>query len=123
MPKTEIKIQRDKNLFIIRRDDNFIHLLEMSLVFYKRLMTLMQDTEGVVLQMNTKFLNLINKVTIDSEKIYLSEDDVTLFADWVDCLCLIMLDLDSVDYKNKEIKKYMTLSERFIKRSKELMVA
>ena len=123
MPKTEIKIQRDKNLFIIRRDDNFIHLLEMSLVFYKRLMTLMQDTEGVVLHMNTKFLNLINKVTIDSEKIYLSEDDVTLFADWVDCLCLIMLDLDSVDYKNKEIKKYMTLSERFIKRSKELMVA
>ena len=123
MPKTEIKIQRDKNLFIIRRDDNFIHLLEMSLVFYKRLMTLMQDTEGVVLHMNTKFLNLINKVTIDSEKVYLSEDDVTLFADWVDCLCLIMLDLDSVDYKNKEIKKYMTLSERFIKRSKELMVA
>jgi hypothetical protein len=123
MPKTEIKIQRDKNLFIIRRDDNFIHLLDMSLVFYKRLMTLMQDTEGVAMQMNTKFLNLISKVTIDSEKVYLSEDDVTLFADWVDCLCLIMLDLDSVDYKNKEIKKYMTLSERFIKRSKELMVA
>ena len=121
MPKAEVKISRDKNLFIIKRDSNFTHLIDISLVFYKRLMTLIQDTDGVILQMNPKFLDLIGKITIDEEKIYLSEEDVTLFVDWVDCLCLIMLDLDSVDYKSKEVKKYLTLSERFIKRSKELM--
>lgn len=121
MPKAEVKINRDKNLFIIKRDPNFIHLLDISLVFYRRLMTLIQDADGVILQMNPKFLDLIGKVTVDAEKIYLSEEDVALFVDWVDCLCLIMLDLDSVDYKSKEVKKYLTLSERFIKRSKELM--
>lgn len=122
MPKTEVKIQRDNNLFIVKKDDNFIHLLDLSLVFYKRLMSLIQESDGVILQMNSKFVSLINKLTIDAEKIYLSEEDITLFVDWVDCLCLIMLDLDSIDYRNKDIKKYMTLSERFIKRSKELMV-
>jgi hypothetical protein len=121
MSKAEVKINRDKNLFIIKRDTNFNHLLDISLVFYRRLMTLIQDADGVILQMNPKFLDLIGKVTVDAEKIYLSEEDVALFVDWVDCLCLIMLDLDSVDYKSKEVKKYLTLSERFIKRSKELM--
>lgn len=123
MPKIEVKIQRDKNLYIIKKDPNFNHLMGLSLVFYQRIMSLMQGTDGMILQMNPKFMSLINKITIDSEKLYLSEEDITLFVDWVDCLCLIMLDLDSVDYKNRDIKKYLTLSERFIKRSKELMTA
>lgn len=122
MPRVEIKINRDKNLFIIKKDKNFELLLGISVVFYKRIMTLMQKSEtNVIIQMNPKFTSLINKVTSDSERLFLSEEDITLFVDWVDCLCLIMLDLDSVDYKNKEIKRYLTLSERFIKRTKELM--
>jgi hypothetical protein len=121
MPKIEIKIERDQNLFIIRKDKNFDHLISLSIVFYERIMSFMQKTEGVSLQMNPKFVSLLQKITTNSEKLYLSQEDITIFVDWVDCLCLIMLDIDSIDYANKDIKKYLTLSERFIKKSKELM--
>lgn len=123
MSKIEIKIERDQNLFIIKRDKNFDHLISLSIVFYERIMSFMKKSEGIVLHMNPKFASLINKITAESEKLYLSEEDIALFVDWVDCLCLIMLDIDSIDYSNKEIKKYLTLSERFIKKSKELMAA
>lgn len=122
MAKKEISIERDKNLFIVKRDNNLEHLINISLVFYQNILSFMEKAEGSVLELSPKFAALIEKITNDSKEIYLSEEDFALFADWVDCLCLIMLEMDTIDYNDKQIKKYLSISESFIKKSKELIV-
>lgn len=121
MKKRQITVEKDNNLIIILKDENFEHLLGVSYVFYERIMSLIQSDKGPVFQMSPRFVSLIKKLSVKSDKVYLSDDELALFVDWVDTLCLIMLDLDTIDYKNTEIKKYLTLSEKFIKRTKQIM--
>lgn len=121
MRKKHITINRDKDIITISKDENFEHLLGVSYVFYERIMSLIESEKGPVFQISPRFKKLIDKLSVKSDSVKLSEEELGLFVDWVDTLCLIMLDIDTIDYKNIEIKRYLTLSEKFIKKSKEIM--
>lgn len=121
MPKSKIKISSQNDSIIIENDETFESFLSMSLVFYHKIIDIMQRTQGLLLAMNPNFQNLIIKLSTKDEQIVLSKENLKIMTDWIDCLCLIMLDLDSIDFKNKQIKKYLSLSEQFIKKSKTLI--
>ena len=123
MAKAQIKIEKNNDFFLISNDKNYELMLSMSVIFYNRIVELMKNTDGIVLYMNPKFKNLIKNISSKSDFISLSDVELKLLIDWVDCLCLIMLDIDSIDYKDKDIKKYLSLSEKFIKNGKELLTS
>lgn len=120
MAKSQIKISAKDDSIVIENDNNFESFLSMSLIFYHKIIDIMQKTQGLLLAMNPNFQNLIIKLSTNEKEIKLSKEDLKIMTDWIDCLCLIMLDLDSIDFKNKQIKKYLSFSEQFIKKSKKL---
>lgn len=121
MARSQVFMERENDLIHVKMDESFDHLIGVSYTFYEKIMTLIQNNQNFNLQMTPRFISLINKVSSKSSSIYLSMDELALLVDWVDTLCLIMLDLDTIDYKNKQIKKYLTISEKFIKKGKEIM--
>jgi hypothetical protein len=121
MPRTNIKIERSNDFIIIDKDKNYEFLLSMSIVFYQKLMFIMQDNEEVLISLNPKFENLLSKINLKNETIKINNEELQLLIDWIDCLCLIMLDLDSIDFKNKEIQKYLKMSEKFILSGKKIL--
>lgn len=122
MAKAKIKIEKNEDNFIIIRDKNYEFLLSISVVFYQRIIKMMQESQGINLVMNKKFESLLGKIIISDDQIILNEEELKLYSDWLDCLCLIMLDLESIDFKSKDIKKYLSLSENFIKQSKNFLI-
>ena len=121
MAKIKTKIEKIADSYIIDKDENYEFFFSMSIIFYQKLISIMQNSEGVVLSMNPKFENLLTKLNLKNEIIKINKDDLSIMIEWVDCLCLIMLDIDSIDLKNKEIKKYLRISESIITTGKKLL--
>ena len=121
MSRINIKIQKLNDFIIIDKDKNYEFLLSMSIVFYQKLMQIMQDNEEVLISLNPKFESLLSKINLKNEVIKINNEELKLLIDWIDCLCLIMLDLDSIDFKNKEIQKYLKVSEKFISSGKKIL--
>jgi len=121
MPRINIKIEKSDDCIIIDKDKNYEFLLSMSIVFYQKLMQIMQDNEEVLISLNPKFESLLSKINLKNEVIKINNEELKLLIDWIDCLCLIMLDLDSIDFKNKEIQKYLKVSEKFISSGKKIL--
>jgi hypothetical protein len=121
MAKIKTKIEKIDDSYIIDKDENYEFFFSMSIIFYQKLISIMQNSEGVVLSMNPKFENLLTKLNLKNEIIKINKDDLSIMIEWVDCLCLIMLDIDSIDLKNKEIKKYLRISESIITTGKKLL--
>lgn len=121
MAKIKTKIEKIDDFYIIDKDKNYEFFFSMSIIFYQKLISIMQNSEGVVLSMNPKFENLLTKLNLKNEIIKINKDDLSIMIEWVDCLCLIMLDIDSIDLKNKEIKKYLRISESIITTGKKLL--
>lgn len=120
--KIQINIEKSNDFFVIEKDKNYEFFLSMSIIFYQKLMSIIQSGDGMIISLNPKFENLLSKISLKNEVIKLTEDELKLMIDWTDCLCLIMLDIDSIDFKNKEIKKYLKLSEIFISTCKKLII-
>jgi hypothetical protein len=121
MAKIKTKIEKIDDFYIIDKDENYEFFFSMSILFYQKLITIMQNSEGVVLSMNPKFESLLKKINLKNEIIKINKDDLNIMIEWIDCLCLIMLDIDSIDLKNKEIKKYLRISESIITTGKKLI--
>jgi hypothetical protein len=121
MPRSNIKIEKSDDFIIIEKDKNYEFLLSMSIIFYQKLMTIMQSNEEFLISMNPKFENLLSKINLKNEAIKINNEELKLLIDWIDCLCLIMLDLDSIDLKNKDIQKYLKMSGKFILSSKKIL--
>jgi hypothetical protein len=121
MPRSNIKIEKSDDFIIIEKDKNYEFLLSMSIIFYQKLMTIMQSNEEFLISMNPKFENLLSKINLKNETIKINNEELQLLIDWIDCLCLIMLDLDSIDLKNKDIQKYLKMSGKFILSSKKIL--
>lgn len=121
MAKSQIKIEKDGDVFIISKDKNYELFFSMSVVFYQKVIEIMKQDSGLNISINPKFESVLLKMSLNNESIKINEDDLKLLLDWVDCLCLIMLDIESIDYKNKDIKKYLRLSESLISNSKKLI--
>lgn len=122
MAKAKIKIEQQDNFFIIDKNKNYELFFSMSIVFYQKIIQLMQENEGVNIYLNPKFEVLLNKLSLNNQEIKLDKNDLKLLIDWADCLCIIMLEIDSIDFKDKEIQKYLRLSETLIKQGKELLL-
>jgi hypothetical protein len=122
MAKAKIKLEKKDNLFVIDKNKNYESFFSMSIVFYQKLIQLMEEYEGVNIHLNPKFEMLLNKLSLNNEEIKLEQNDLKLLVDWTDCLCVIMLELDSIDFKDKEIQKYLRLSETLIQQGKEFLL-
>jgi hypothetical protein len=122
MAKAKIKLEKKDNLFVIDKNKNYESFFSMSIVFYQKLIQLMEENEGVNIHLNPKFEILLNKLSLNNEEIKLEQNDLKLLVDWTDCLCVIMLELDSIDFKDKEIQKYLRLSETLIQQGKEFLL-
>jgi len=122
MAKAKIKLEKKDNLFVIDKNKNYESFFSMSIVFYQKLIQLMEEHEGVNIHLNPKFEMLLNKLSLNNEEIKLEQNDLKLLVDWTDCLCVIMLELDSIDFKDKEIQKYLRLSETLIQQGKEFLL-
>jgi len=122
MAKSKIKLEKKDNLFVIDKNKNYESFFSMSIVFYQKLIQLMEENEGVNIHLNPKFEMLLNKLSLNNEEIKLEQNDLKLLVDWTDCLCVIMLELDSIDFKDKEIQKYLRLSETLIQQGKEFLL-
>lgn len=114
MPRSKITIEKINDHFLIKKDKNYQSFFSMSVIFYHRVIEVIKQDSGMNVAMNPKFEILLTKLSFDNEKIIIDLDQLKLMVDWVDCLCLIMLEIENLDFKNKEIKKYLRLSESFI---------
>lgn len=121
MPKQIIKIIKKDDKFVIDKNKNYEYFFSMSIIFYHKIIEVMKKDSGMNIEINPKFENLLTKLTINNETIIINEAEIKFLTDWVDCLCLIMLELDSIDFKNKDIKKFLRLSESLINNSKKLL--
>lgn len=121
MAKAKIKLEKQDNLFVIDKNKNYELFFSMSIVFYQKVIQAMEENGGISLYLNPKFEILLNKLSLNNNEIKLEENDLKLLVDWADCLCLIMLEIDSINFKDKDIQKFLGLSETLIKQSKELL--
>jgi hypothetical protein len=121
MAKAKIKLEKQDNLFVIDKNKNYELFFSMSIVFYQKVIQAMEENGGISLYLNPKFEILLNKLSLNNNEIKLEENDLKLLVDWADCLCLIMLEIDSINFKDKDIQKFLGLSETLIKQGKELL--
>lgn len=121
MPKSKITIEKRENNFIIKKDNYYELFFSMSILFYHRIIEVIKQDSGMNVAMNPKFEVLLTKLSLENEVLIIEENELKLLADWVDCLCLIMLDIDNLNLKNKDIKKYLRLCESLLSVSKKLL--
>jgi len=65
MAKSKIKLEKKDNLFVIDKNKNYESFFSMSIVFYQKLIQLMEENEGVNIHLNPKFEMLLNKLSLN----------------------------------------------------------
>lgn len=104
-------------------DKNLQHLIGLAYGFHNRVMETFSRKDNTQYTESVSLLNAINKIvptnpdSINSKKVTLEFDDIKTLNIWLKCVCQMIIELEHVDLKHKNIKKFFKLSDDFFKKT------
>ena len=121
--KIEIKLRVvSHDVCEIKKDDNLFHLIGMSYGFHKTMMEAASKSKGKKYKEGEYFNSILTKLELNEEETaLLSLRELRLLSDWIDKICQMMLELNSIDLKDKKLKKYFKLSQDFLLKLKPII--
>lgn len=121
--KVEIKInQISHDVFEIVKDNNFAHLMGIGYGFHKTIMQATSKADNMDYHDGEYFKSIIIKIeNTDEETAILNSKELRILSEWIDSLCQMMLEMNTIDFKDKKIKKYFKLSENFVTKLKPML--
>lgn len=114
-----IKIKKIKDDRIsIKLDENLNHLLGIAYGFHKKVIESTSKAEGKIYQETFVFNNLIDKLTNqETKETELNLEEIKTLYNWIECICQMMIEMDTINLKHKNIKKFFKLAQNFIKKT------
>jgi hypothetical protein len=121
MPKkVEIKITRlGDDLTHIEKDENLVHLISIGYGFHKKVIELVAE-KGFKYENGDEFVIILSKLSpIINDAALFKNYEIIMLRRWIDCVCQMLLDIDGVDYKDKDIRKFFKLAKDFVDKTRE----
>lgn len=117
MAKYKIDLQRiDYNRFALVKNKNFHFLLSNTYGFYRKILNDMESSSIYEEYSEIpEFTQLIEKLTDDNTESELSMDNLTTLMNWIDIICTVILELEGIDFNDKDLVKYFKIAKQFNK--------
>lgn len=110
-----------KGDFIISKNEHFAHLMAVSFTFHAKYMESLSAEKGHVLQESTKFLSLMERLSLEGEKVNVSLSDVKILNEWIKCITEIIIALPSTDLKDKNMQIFFRLAQDFVTKTAKVI--
>lgn len=119
----QIKINKLENdSYEIIKDNNFAHLMGMSSGFYTRVLQFGSKFENVTANSSIEFKIVLNKIKDHKElKPIFNKKELFMIDFWIKSLCEMLLEIDAIDLKEKNLVKYLKLSQSFTLKLKTIL--
>lgn len=121
----KINIKKLKNKesdeFIIVKDDNFMFFIQGSFGFYKETIRQLQLQLGIISEIKQSLVALLYRLLKDGDADILTKEELLQFIDWVEALCIIMIESEKINFQDQSVSKYLKIAEEFTNKTKKLL--
>ena len=120
--KETISFRKGKNgSFKIAKNENFAHLMAISFAFHSKYMEALSIEKGQILQEGSKFLSLMERLSLESERVEVSLSEVKILNEWVKCITEIIIAIPSTDLKDKNMQMFFRLAQDFVFKTNKII--
>lgn len=113
------KINEDE--FIIFKNIHLELLIKGCYGFYANIVNSMHIASPEAYVEKKEFVIMIQKLLDDNEKCSLSKEEIHWLKEWIDIIITMILEIETADLKNKNIKRLMKTAENFIYEIKNVL--
>jgi hypothetical protein len=119
--KDTISFRKGKSgTFKILKNENFAHLMAVSFAFHSKYMEVISIEKGQIMQEGTKFLSLMERLSLADEKIEISLSEVKILNEWIKCITEIIIAIPSTDLKDKNMQVFFRLAQDFVTKTNKI---
>lgn len=117
---TKLEKLSDDN-YIINKNKNFFLLIEKAHAIYNEIISDLKKHSKQPYKEKKTFINLINNLKEKNKTSIVSKNDLQLLVNWIDIICILLLEKESVNLKDVELNTFFKLSEQFIKQANMIL--
>ena len=117
---TKLEKLSDNN-YVINKNKNFFILIEKAYVIYNEIISDLKKHSKQPYKEKKTFINLINNLKQKNKTSIVSKSDLQLLVNWIDIICVLLLEKESVNLKDTELNSFFKLSEKFIKQANMIL--
>lgn len=117
----KLKTKEKTEEFIIIKDENFMFFIQGSYGFYKEAIRQMRIQLGIASEIKESMVLLLYRLVMDGEKEIISKDELIQFVDWIEGLCIIMIEAEKINFKDPSVIRYLKIAEEFTNQTKKLL--
>ena len=119
LEKLHSKNNDGKSGFLIHLDENFKHLLSMSYGFHLKVLESASKKDKKEYKDSDSFIDIIGKLCLKESFSILTNSEIKMFSNWLESITQMMLEVDRINLKDIDIKKFFKLSQSFFKEFKK----
>ena len=113
------KISED--VYKITKNVHLEYLIKGTYGFFYKIKNGIKVPPGSELVAKDSFLELIEKLLSDDKTVTFSKNEINNIRLWIDAVVILVLEWETTDFKNKEIKKYIKMTQNFIEEINKLI--
>ena len=117
---TKLEKLSDNN-YVINKNKNFFILIEKAYVIKNEIISNLKKHRKQQYKKKKTFINLINNLKQKNKTSIVSKSDLQLLVNWIDIICVLLLEKESVNLKDTELNSFFKLSEKFIKQANMIL--
>ena len=112
-----VKIDRvSGDFFKIKNNPDFHFMIGLNYGIYLKYITNSNDDFiDNLYQQKESFINILEKLFVNDDFIYLNEDEIQFVFEFVNLSCSIILESDGIDFSNRHIIKYFKIAQGLVK--------
>ena len=112
------KVDDDK--YLVHCNFHLEYLIRGCHAFYINLMLHMQQLDQVQYEQQPEFIELIKKLLGGNEVAEVNSKELSWLKNWVDIIINVVLELETADFKNKQMNRFLKTAENLMAEIKKL---
>lgn len=113
--KETISFRKSKQgAFRITKNEHFAHLMAVSFTFHSKYMESVSMDKGRIVQESPKFLDLMERLSLEGESVEVTLSEVRILNEWIKCITEIIIALPSTNLKDKNMQVFFRLAQDFV---------
>lgn len=114
--KKESSVEKlNDDTFILKKNKEFNIVFGTTLTIYN---VFVEDVEKIIkkkYEEKDSFIKLIILLKKEEKTVILNKEQIELLSNWIDRICIIIIEKKNVDLKNKDLNSYLKFASKFNK--------
>jgi len=117
----QVTIEKNEDgTFVLSKNKNLHFLSNSCHSFYNVIMDVFAKQKPN-LELDFAHLQLIERFHKKDKSIILTEEELRWLTDWINTMCIMIIEMNTVEFGNVYVKRFFKMATNFIQKTKEII--